>query len=276
MFVFVWASVYLFLRSHMTARLPAAFAHRFCSVKRKQKLTPLGVCREECVRVSVGVLVCVWVWFTVLREGGTTRRVRLPVLFDMPLTATKSYPPWDLEGKGVCECVGVRVWVGVYCMVPRDGGTPRRVGLPVVFGMLSAKTKYHPPTLSRETGVGAVFKSELLSDGAGKREIRRRLGGGAPQPMNGLTRGDVAVYANDTESKCMRWQPVDTVEKGDQEQIGTVRVRTPNEVRGSRSSVRVDGDAVALMLELTSCFPGVSDHATLSSCRCGKSTGVVG
>ena len=74
----------------------------------------------------------------------------------------------------------------------------------------------------------------------------------------------------------MRWQPVDTVEKGDQEQIGTVRVRTPNEVRGSRSSVRVDGDAVALMLELTSCFPGVSDHATLSSCRCGKSTGVVG
>ena len=53
-----------------------------------------------------------------------------------------------------------------------------------------------------------------------------------------------------------------------------VRVRTPNEVCGSRSSVRADGDAAALALELTSCFPG-ADHATLTSCRCGKSVGVV-
>lgn len=32
---------------------------------------------------------------------------------------------------------------------------------------------------------------------------------------------------------------------------------TPNEVRGSRSFVRVNGDVVALMLELTSFIPGV-------------------
>lgn len=75
----VWASVYWFVRSHTTARLPAAFAYRNCFVKRKQSSPPLGSA-EERVRGSVGVWVCVL--FIVLREGGTTRRVRLPVLFD--------------------------------------------------------------------------------------------------------------------------------------------------------------------------------------------------
>ena len=40
----------------------------------------------------------------------------------------------------------------------------------------------------------------------------------------------------------------------DQEQMGSVRVRTRTEVHGSKSSFRVYGGAVALMLELMSCF----------------------
>ena len=63
--------------------------------------------------------------------------------------------------------------------------------------------------------------------------------------------------------------------KGDQEQKGSVPVRTRTEVRGSKSSFRKDGGAVAFMLELMSCFPGLLDHAPLSSYRSGKSARVV-
>ena len=63
--------------------------------------------------------------------------------------------------------------------------------------------------------------------------------------------------------------------KDDQKQIGSIRVRTRNEVRGSNSSFRVDGGAVALMLELMSCFSSLPDHASFSSYRYGKSVGVM-
>ena len=57
--------------------------------------------------------------------------------------------------------------------------------------------------------------------------------------------------------------------------MGSVRVRTRTEVRGSKSSFRVYGGAVALMLELVSCFSGLPDHAPVSSYRRGKSVTVV-
>ena len=57
--------------------------------------------------------------------------------------------------------------------------------------------------------------------------------------------------------------------------MGSVRVRTRTEVRDLKSSFREDGGAVALMLELMSCFPSLPDHAPLSSYRCGKSVRVV-
>ena len=64
--------------------------------------------------------------------------------------------------------------------------------------------------------------------------------------------------------------------KGDQEQMGSVRVRTRPEVRGSMSSFRVDDGAVSLtMLELTACFPSIPDHAPFSSYRSGKSARAV-
>ena len=55
----------------------------------------------------------------------------------------------------------------------------------------------------------------------------------------------------------------------------SVGVRTRTEVRGSKSSFRVDIGAVVLMLELVSCFSSLPDHAPLSSYRCDKSVRVV-
>ena len=50
---------------------------------------------------------------------------------------------------------------------------------------------------------------------------------------------------------------------GDQMQVVSVRVQMRNEVRGSRSSFRADGSTVARMVELVSCFSGLSDHDPL-------------
>ena len=96
-----------------------------------------------------------------------------------------------------------------------------------------------------------------------------------------LSRGDVAFYAQSTLLDTDRWQQADKVEvrfkghKGNQEQIGSVRVRTRDEIRGSRSSYRADGGAVAFMLELMSCFPDLPDHPPLASYRFGSSVRVV-
>lgn len=63
--------------------------------------------------------------------------------------------------------------------------------------------------------------------------------------------------------------------KGNQEHLESARVRTRKEAGGSRSSFIADGDAVARMMELISCFPTFHDHAPLSSYRCGKAVTVV-
>ena len=104
---------------------------------------------------------------------------------------------------------------------------------------------------------------------------------GAVHPLHCPTRGDMAFFAEGTQLGERRRQQPDRVEvrfkghKGDQEQAGSVRVRTRSEVRGPRSSFRADGGTVALMLELRSCFPGFLDHAPLSSYQCGKAIRVV-
>ena len=62
---------------------------------------------------------------------------------------------------------------------------------------------------------------------------------------------------------------------GDQEQIGSVCVRTRDEVCGSRLSCRAGGGAVALRLELMSCFLGLPDHSRLASYQLDSSVRVV-
>ena len=129
---------------------------------------------------------------------------------------------------------------------------------------------------------------------------------GAVQSAHCPARGDVAFYADGTQMEHMRWRQADRVKvrfkghKGDQEQMGSVRVRTRTEVHGSKSSFRVDGSADALMLELChaflafpttppsprivvtcpnvgvmSCFSSLPDHASLPSYRCDKSVRVM-
>ena len=67
---------------------------------------------------------------------------------------------------------------------------------------------------------------------------------GAVHSAHCLTRGDVTFYAGSTQLQHIRWRQFDRVEvrfkghKGDQEQIGSVRVRIRTEVRGSKSSFR--------------------------------------
>ena len=106
-------------------------------------------------------------------------------------------------------------------------------------------------------------------------------GSGVVHPVQCLTRGDVAFFATGTPLRDTRGEQPHKVEvrfkghKGDQDQVGSVRVRTRSEVRGPRSSSTADGGAVAPMLELMSCFPGLPDHAPLSSCRCGKALRVI-
>ena len=65
---------------------------------------------------------------------------------------------------------------------------------------------------------------------------------GAVHPVPCLTRGKVAFYAGGAQLKYIRWRQTDRVEvrckghNGDEEQMGSVRVRTRTEVGGSKSS----------------------------------------
>ena len=57
--------------------------------------------------------------------------------------------------------------------------------------------------------------------------------------------------------------------------IGSVRVRTREEIKGPRSGYRAGGGAVALMVELMSCHRSLPASAPLSSYNCGKSVRVL-
>ena len=83
----------------------------------------------------------------------------------------------------------------------------------------------------------AVSVSELLPDDAIGRNVRRS-DSGLVHPVHCLTRGDVAFFATGTQLRDTRGQQPDKVEvrfkghKGDQEWVGSVRVRTRSKVRG--------------------------------------------
>ena len=103
---------------------------------------------------------------------------------------------------------------------------------------------------------------------------------GVVHPAYCLTRGDVAFFAGNVQLAFALWPTADKIEvrvrghKGDQDQIGTVRVRTRDEVTGPRAGYRADGGAVALMVELMSCLRSLPASAPLFSYNCGKSVRV--
>lgn len=132
----------------------------------------------------------------------------------------------------------------------------------------------HPDVRPRGEGFVVVLMPEFFSDDEMGRNVRRRFC--AVHPVLCLAQGDVAVYGNGIQLGNARWQQADKVEvrftghTGAQKQIRSVRVPTRNDVRGLRSSFGVNGGAVALVLELMSCFSCVPEHAPLSAYRCGK------
>ena len=79
----------------------------------------------------------------------------------------------------------------------------------------------------------------------------------------------------------MRWRQAERIEvsrkghKGDEEQMGSVHVRTRTEIRGSKSSFRVYGGAVGHMLESIDVMLSSLPYRPLSSYRRGKSVRVV-
>ena len=104
---------------------------------------------------------------------------------------------------------------------------------------------------------------------------------GVVHPAHCLDRGDVAFFAGDVQLAYALWPTADKIEvrvrgrKGDQDQIGSVRVRTRDEITGLRAGYRADGGAVALMAELMSCHRSLPASAPLSSYNCGKSVRVL-
>ena len=75
---------------------------------------------------------------------------------------------------------------------------------------------------------------------------------GVVHPAHCLTRGDVAFLAGDVQLAYALWPTADKIEvlvrghKGNQDQIGSVRVRTRDEITSPRAGYRADGGAVAL------------------------------
>lgn len=93
--------------------------------------------------------------------------------------------------------------------------------------------------------------------------------------MHCLTKGDGGILLQGHTDANAGWQQDSEAEvrftgsKCDQEQIGNVRLRTGNEVRGPRSSDRADGGAVAPVFELISLFYCFPAHAPLARYRFG-------
>ena len=157
--------------------------------------------------------------------------------------------------------------------------TPRQVRLPVSWGMLSKR------------------EGLILSWGAEGREMWLYLclsyflvarsdkvfasDSGVVHPEHCLTRGDVAFFAGDVQLAYALWLTADKIEvhvrghKRDEDQLGSVRVRTRDKITGPRAGYRADGGAVVLMVVLMSCHKSLPASAPLSSYICGKSVRVL-
>lgn len=155
-----------------------------------------------------------------------------------------------------------------------EAGTRHRIRLPATLGML-----LDGESLSQSWGVGghvmwmcltAMYFFLLRS------EEMFASDKGVIHPFHCLTRGQIAFRSGERQLEYMDWPKADSVEvlfpghKADQMQLGTVRLRTRDEVYGPRSGYRTGGGAVALMVALMSRYPTLPDHAPLSSYRDGR------
>lgn len=155
-----------------------------------------------------------------------------------------------------------------------ERGVSRRTRLPVTWSMLRDSEN-----IVRSWGPGGRVMWLCLSLSyflIARADEMFANSSGVVHPAHCLTRQDVAFFQGDRQLQYLHWRQADRIEvrfrghKGDQEQRGNVRVRTRDETHGPRSGYRADGGAVALMVELLSCHPTLSDSAPLSSYRSGQ------
>ena len=158
-------------------------------------------------------------------------------------------------------------------------GAPRQVRLPVSWGVLLEGEGLIP---SLGTGEKEMWLCLCLSYFLIARSDEVFASdSGVMHPAHCLTRGDVAFFAGDVQLAYALWPTADKIEvrvrghKGNQDQIGSVRVRTRDKITGPRTGYRADGGAVALMVELISCHRSLPASAPLSLYNCGKSVRVL-
>ena len=136
-------------------------------------------------------------------------------------------------------------------------GTPRKVPLPVSWGVLLESEGLVPSwgAGGKEMWLCLCLSYFLIA----RSDEVFASDSGVVHPAHCLTRGDVAFFAGDVHLAYALWPTADKIEvrvrghKGDQDQIGSVCVRTRDEITGPLAGYRADGGAVALMGELMSC-----------------------
>ena len=158
-------------------------------------------------------------------------------------------------------------------------GAPRRVCFPVSWGMLLEREGLIPfwGAGGKEMGLCLCLSYFLIA----RSDEVLASDSGEVHPAHCLTRGDVAFFAGDVQLAYAFWPSADKIEvrvwghKGDQDQIGSVRVRTRDEITDPRAEYRADGGAVALMVVLLPCHRSLPASAPLSSYNCAKSVRVL-
>lgn len=151
-------------------------------------------------------------------------------------------------------------------------GSSRELRLPITLHDLLLV----PPETCAEWGTGGrvLLWCMMLSYfiGARAHEIFRN-DAGKIHPVNCLTRDDVVFFAGDSQLPIARAREATRVEirfrghKGDQEQKGSVLVRTRQAAFGPLSRLDSDGGAVAVLVELLTSQKHLSGNAPLSAFR---------
>ena len=124
-------------------------------------------------------------------------------------------------------------------------GTPRQVRLPVSWEVLLEGDGLIPSwgAGGNEMGLCLCLSYSLI----GRSDEVFASDSGVVHPAHCLTGGNVAFSAGDVQLANVLWPTADKIEvrvrghKGDEDQLGSVRVRTRDEITGPRAGYRPDG-----------------------------------
>ncbi|CAM9501380.1 unnamed protein product [Laminaria digitata] len=147
-----------------------------------------------------------------------------------------------------------------------EAGVDKRVRLPIALNILLGEgSRVH-----KDWGPGGriLYLCLLLS--------HFKSDAGIIHPVHCLTRADIALFSGPKQLRRGEWKQATRAEirfrghKGDQDQVGSVLVRTREMAFGPRSRLESDGGAVAVLVELLSCDDNLSEHVPLAAFKCGS------